>query len=237
MNGFLAAMLPVVAIWLLSGLATAYVMGRRGHDPGAWMVLGVVAGPFAVIFAVPRALEGERAVQPLRSAPGVPTPGQVDVLVGIDGSPESRNALRQACLLLGGRVRRLTLARVVDYQTYQKGEGEESARADLEEAAAMVAELRPEQVVLAGPAAEVLERHAREEGFGLLVVGTRGRGASKALVGSVASRLARRGAVPVLMAGSEAPADDSAPREGTFDPRDGGRPPADMPEPDEPRSP
>jgi nucleotide-binding universal stress UspA family protein len=49
------------------------------------------------------------------------------------------------------------------------------------------------------PAAE-LKRIAADDGYGLLVVGTRGRG-SPALLGSVATKLAAGSSVPVLIVG------------------------------------
>jgi nucleotide-binding universal stress UspA family protein len=42
---------------------------------------------------------------------------------------------------------------------------------------------------------------AAEDGYGLLVIGTRGAGLSSALLGSVATRLAARASVPVLVIG------------------------------------
>jgi nucleotide-binding universal stress UspA family protein len=54
--------------------------------------------------------------------------------------------------------------------------------------------------VLAGDAAAVLVRHAREEGCDLLVLGTHGRGGLPRLVlGSVAERVVRQAPCPVLV--------------------------------------
>lgn len=56
------------------------------------------------------------------------------------------------------------------------------------------------EVVWGGGPAEALARYAREEGVGLLVLGTHGRGAvARALLGSVASGVARRAPCPVLL--------------------------------------
>ena len=55
------------------------------------------------------------------------------------------------------------------------------------------------RVVLSGAPAEVLERYAADEGYDFVVVGPRGHGASKLVLGSVASRLSRGGVVPVIV--------------------------------------
>lgn len=113
-------------------------------------------------------------------------------------------ALELAVRLLGPRVRRLTLARVVDYDAAldpRDRDVEREAIEALATRAAAMCECRPETVMLAGRPAATLARYAKEEAFDLLVVGKRGRGASKALLGSVASRLAGNREVPVPIAG------------------------------------
>jgi len=53
---------------------------------------------------------------------------------------------------------------------------------------------------VSGSPADALGRLAEEGGYDLLAIGARGRGASKALLGSVATRLARGTGVPVFIA-------------------------------------
>jgi nucleotide-binding universal stress UspA family protein len=48
-----------------------------------------------------------------------------------------------------------------------------------------------------------LDRIAAEDGYGLLVVGARGAGTSRVLLGSVATRLAAWASVPVLVVGDQ----------------------------------
>jgi nucleotide-binding universal stress UspA family protein len=59
----------------------------------------------------------------------------------------------------------------------------------------------PELVLREGQPAATLDRIAAEDGYGLLVVGARGAGLSSVLLGSVATRLAARASVPVLVIG------------------------------------
>jgi nucleotide-binding universal stress UspA family protein len=190
----------VALAWSLLGVSMALVMGRRGHQPFMWLVLGITFGPLVLPLAA-NALGHDRPGLLKRLSPGRPGTGGVDVLVGIDGSAEAEDALRMAIGLLGPRLGRLTLAAVVDYDIADGSslaEDNERARGDLIRTANATA-LRPETVLLSGRPAEALRKFAVEEGYGLIVVGRRGRGASHVLLGSVASKLAHGGDVPVLI--------------------------------------
>ena len=59
----------------------------------------------------------------------------------------------------------------------------------------------PELQLMSGPPARTLDTIAAEDGYGLLVVGARGAGMSSVLLGSVATKLAARASVPVLIVG------------------------------------
>jgi nucleotide-binding universal stress UspA family protein len=134
----------------------------------------------------------------------------VDVLVGVDGSPEASAALGTVAGLVGERLGRLTIAAVLDFDTaesdMQWGERDralaELAR-DADELEATSGR-RPETQLLAGRPAEVLGRFAADEGFELLAVGSRGRSLSKVMLGSVAAKLAGGSAVPVLIVAAPA---------------------------------
>ena len=45
----------IVVAWVTTGVVTAIVMRRRGHDFGFWLALGSVLGPFIVPSAIERA--------------------------------------------------------------------------------------------------------------------------------------------------------------------------------------
>ena len=208
------------AAWIVTGIVLGLVMGRRGHNAFGWLVIGSILGPLAVIIALVLAHdEPQGASRTL--VPAVRGQGPVDVLVGLDGSPEAANALHAALAILGPRVGRLSLAGVVDYDlaaTDPPAEGERQLRAELARQEAYVLSLaprfelasaashaaHPEVVILTGRPSTALTTKATEEGFDLIVVGTRGRGLSRALLGSVASELASHSKVPVLLAGTGA---------------------------------
>ena len=148
-------------------------------------------------------------------ASGDPGSGPVDVLVGIDGSPESA-ATTAALELLGNRVGRLTLVAVTEVDDSTAGhEQRERLREELEREAEAVRawhqeqdvpaqakqKATPELQLMSGPPARTLDTIAAEDGYGLLVVGARGAGMSSVLLGSVATKLAARASVPVLIVG------------------------------------
>lgn len=202
----------LLLVWILVGLAVAVYMRRRGHDLAGWAVLGVVFGPFAIALAFHHVRDRETWARPVTVAEGRPASGPIDVLVGVDGSPQSQAAVAAACRLFRGNVGRFTLVRVLDFEsalaveTPLGSEGVEIRRRaaeELEGLAAGVTSCLPDTMLLAGRPAEVLAAYAREHGYEVLVVGSRGRGRSKALLGSVASRLARGAGLPVLIVGED----------------------------------
>ena len=130
--------------------------------------------------------------------------GPVDVLVGLDGSPESLRKAEVVANLIADRIGRLTLAAVVDYDTALGGAAAAAHRGaehELSDAATRVRKLGYETttVLLAGRRAQALGAHAADGRFDVLAVGSRGRGASKLVMGSVASTLSRQAPVPVLI--------------------------------------
>jgi nucleotide-binding universal stress UspA family protein len=199
-----AIFLLILIGWLTIGIGTAVVLQRRGHGLFGWSLLGALFGPLVVGMAI-QAARGERDSRPRRVASGTPGRGGIDVLVGVDGSSESRAALRAAVELFGERIGRLSVATVVDYDAAETGrpcEELEAARRHLDEAAALVSPLRPETLVLAGVPAQALDEYAVEQGFDVIAIGHRGAGRAERLLGSVATRMARDGSVPVLMGGA-----------------------------------
>jgi nucleotide-binding universal stress UspA family protein len=192
-------LLIVLAVWLTIGVTLAVVMGRRGHGAFQWFFIGAVLGPLALPLAW-SSIRDERRASGRSMAAGVRSGGSVDVLVGIDGSAEAASALQAAIQLVGTNIGRLTLASVVtfDEASRQSREDEQRAVELLEAAASSVGNHAPGRVLLTGQPADALVKHAADEGYDLLAIGRRGRGASKALLGSTADRAAR-GPIPVLV--------------------------------------
>lgn len=198
-------LLIVLLIWLAVGVVASVVMGRRGHAPFSWAVLGAVLGPLVVPLAI-SSIRRERNPVDSVQAPSASGEGPVDVLVGVDGSGEARQALRCVVDLLGPRIGRLTLASVLDFDTAETSEQRDERRLAEQhldemavEAAAVWGVGVPGRALLAGRPADALVRFAGADGYDLIAIGCRGRGMSKAAFGSVASRLARASGVRVLV--------------------------------------
>lgn len=201
-----AALFLVLGIWVVIGVLTAFAMGRRGHRPLTWVALGVCFGPLVIPLAISSLREHqENTVETvLRGRAGA---GSLDILVGVDGSDEAMTATRRAIELFGSSTRRFTLAAVLDYDTAQSSlEWDERSDAlrNLERHAQAVADgcdVRPDTVLLTGRPADALQAHARNNDYDVLVIGRRGRGATKALLGSVAAQVSRDANMPVLLIG------------------------------------
>jgi len=191
-----------LAVALTIGITLAVLMGKRGHNAFEWFLIGVILGPIALLLAWGR-IGSETASlnrEIIDAVPGTGT-GPIDVLVGIDGSSESETALRTVVEILGPRVGRLTLAGVTDFD-YGSSQAQADAKRALERLRVMAASASisaPGVVILSGRPADALSEHALRDGYQLLVVGRRGRGASKAILGSTAEKLASA-PIPVLVA-------------------------------------
>ena len=194
--------------WLVIGAVVGLLDARRGGWHKGW-VLSAILGPFAVPYGLQAYRRGS-TVAPVRLDVGHVGPG-LSMLVGIDGSEASSAAAFTAIRLFSDRVGRVVLATVLDFDTAASerpdSEGDWPERAAAGEALEGLADElaeerdhRPGTVLLSGDPADALEAFAAEEGYDVLVVGTRGRGGSKMVLGSCASRLGhRRRGVPVLL--------------------------------------
>ena len=136
------------------------------------------------------------------------------ILVGVDGSKESRDAAAYAADLAQALGSQLLVASVADVPValaapelleraaeWQEEASKQSA-AITKEIARFVARsgLTVETLVEAGPPAETLAELARAGDVDLVVVGHRGRNAiSRVLMGSVADRLVQICSKPVLV--------------------------------------
>ena len=194
------SLLIIFMSFVAIGVAASIFMGRRGHNPFAWLILGAILGPL-VIPVIAVAVHEEKMRQRSEVVGGVSAGGAVDVLVGIDGSAESEAALHAAAALFGPLIGRLTLVTVEDFDTAGSRTPPELERraAETLERAVRSIEPPPSAVILTGRPADALARYAADEGYEVISIGRRGRGTSKAVMGSTASRLARGADVPVLV--------------------------------------
>ena len=187
-------LLAVLLVWLLTGLVLAFVLGRRGHDPFAWLILGMLLGPLAIFLALYSVEHDERDVVEVVAPPLGHPQGQIDVLVGFDGSAGSRAAMSLADHLFGDRVDRLTLVNVVPFDTGHIDDRE--ARSKLLDEVQVPRGVGLE--VVHGRPATAMQQLALRDRYDILVIGTSADDRVHAL-GDVAVDLARDSAVPVLL--------------------------------------
>jgi nucleotide-binding universal stress UspA family protein len=192
------ALLAFFGIWIACGVIASLVMGRRGHDPVSWLLVGAALGPL-VLVGVHEAVLRERQGAPRVVGEGSAGTGSVSVLVGLDGSSASARALDAVVGLLGSRLERLELAVVTDYDAEtEETDACETLVADVSERIRGEIGCVPATVVLMGQPAEALVARARDGDFDYLVIGRHGRGASKIAFGNVARKINSTSTVPVI---------------------------------------
>jgi nucleotide-binding universal stress UspA family protein len=188
--------------WVLVGLASAFVMIRRGHDAPIWVVLGLAAGPFAIALAgLAVYLEREELAE-AAVIPGESLEGDVRVLVGIDGSEAGDHAAVTAVLLLGARLKTVTLLTVLDYDIALDVPPEKLDRIAAGSQAAAVSQLaalavHPFCTRATGSAVEQILRRSGSGAYDLLALGSHRQRRSRFL-GSVAREIANKSPIPLL---------------------------------------
>ncbi|WP_236826854.1 MULTISPECIES: universal stress protein [unclassified Blastococcus] len=194
----------VLVIWVATGFGAALFLGRRGYRAPQWWFLGAVLGPLFVPMALERARSEDRVVErtPLTDETPV-SAGAVTLVAGVDGSPESDRALRDAVRLFDAAGSRVVLVMAVDPDVVEfRDETErDRCRALLAERAGWFTAPRPVIEIVSGRPASALLDVAVEERADVVVVGRRGRGLSHRVLGSVAEHVTRHSPVPVLLAG------------------------------------
>jgi nucleotide-binding universal stress UspA family protein len=192
----------LVLAWVGAGTAAAlFQRARRGRSSGLWFVIAVILGPFSLFLWGDA---NEPATLVVDRVPGQAAAG-CTVLAAIDGSAESTDALLSAVRLLGHRVGVLVLVHVLDYDQMEM-DGEQARQHGQE--LVRVAEARlpddtphPSVEVAVGRPADALLDLTVRESADLIVVGHRGRGLSRSVIGSVCDEVVRRSTVPVLVGG------------------------------------
>ncbi|MDQ3885816.1 MAG: universal stress protein [Actinomycetota bacterium] len=197
-----------IVVWVLVGVAAvAFFLGRQGHRDPSWYLLGGVLGPLFVPVAAERAwrrtrrLEGSAHTQSSSSV--APQSSGLAVLVGVDGSPESDQAVRDAGRIVAAGVDRVILATVLDVDAVEQDDEMQRQRARkllADRTDWLAGGARTATVVAAGQPARALLDLADTEHVDLVVVGRRGRGLSRQIMGSVAEQVTSRSSRPVLLA-------------------------------------
>lgn len=198
----------VILLWTAVGTAAALYLGRRGYRSPQWYFLGAVLGPLFVPIALERGRRQERVVE--RTPGSEPTAAGSDravtVVVGVDGSAESDQCVRDVARLSDGDGTRVVLVMAIDPDVVEFSDHAERDRCRtlLTERAAWFTEASPAVEVVTGQPGRALLDVVGQAGADVVAVGRRGRGLSHRLLGSVAEHVAHHSPVPVLLAGPPA---------------------------------
>lgn len=207
---WLTFLATVAALWVVTGALSAIVMHRRGHRWVSWLLLGLLFGPL-VLPLLPIATGVDRVRRSVTLRPGTSGAGDLDLVVGIDGSATALDAARVAVALFAPRLRSVALVTVRDYES----SSEPPDQRVLLEAASTLAlpnGIIAELVEAHGRPAEALARTAADRGA-VLVIGERGTGLASLGLGTVTSAIRGQARGPYLVIGGAA--SSTTPAEGT----------------------
>jgi nucleotide-binding universal stress UspA family protein len=188
--------------------ASLIVVGARGRGAMGAALLGSVSqglasNPSRPVLVVPPKATPDRA----SNARGRPA---ASIVCGVDGSPAATSAARVAGRFASALALRLVLVHVeqggkegssgaIDFDALLDAATRPRLRL-LHRAANLAGDAQVEACLAEGTPAEALEEVAARESAQLIAVGTRGRGALKALaLGSVSRTLAASASLPVLI--------------------------------------
>ena len=205
--GWLATHLVIAAL-------SAYSASRWGRDPFGWLLIGTVLGPIGFLVLVALHRDDAQRSRPTLATTGAMGRGgpRTRILVAVDGSASSVEAVKHVIEHLGADAQGVTVASVLPIESadgvaapsdsVRKQRLDEEIDRHLGSASAsfVAAGIPCDQVVRFGdPANEILEL-AREGDYGLIVMGRRGLGgAAKLLLGSVSDKVVRQAPCPVTV--------------------------------------
>jgi nucleotide-binding universal stress UspA family protein len=122
------------------------------------------------------------------------------IVVGTDGSDSAGRAVAHAAWLAGALGAELIVSHAYREAPEDTGSLRQVGASVLRDACARVADVGPRPLLRTGEAAEALVELAREEAADLVVVGNRGLGTRRVLMGTVPGRVAQRAPCDVLIA-------------------------------------
>jgi nucleotide-binding universal stress UspA family protein len=204
----IAVLLGWAAIVVVSMLLVAYLATRWGRDAFGWLLLAAVTGPIAIIALIgthQRDMERPEAFE-RRGAP-LSREAQKVILVGCDGSDQAERAARYASeeyadadeVVLVTVLPREARPPEDDAHALVEHEQRIDACAAPSLATLRSAGLSARLLVGYGAPGEEILRAAGEELADVIVVGKRGAGLARGLVGSVSDHVLKHAKVPVVV--------------------------------------
>ena len=163
--------------WVTAGLLTAVILKRRGHEFRSAAALGLVFGPLFIPLAreAMRRRREDTAKGSIAVSGGSARRGPVDVLVGLLAPAASVTSIIPILDTLGDRLGRLTLARVLTFESFRDEEDRNRAALELGCAELFLTDYGPSTVFVPGHPRTALVAHATEAGYDLLIIVRRSR--------------------------------------------------------------
>ena len=187
--------------WSAIGVSLALAFRRLGHNFLIYATLGVALGPLVLLLIVDATRHGD--VAPSRVLRGHRSgPGELDVLIGLDGSDEGLESTAAALDMVRSAVGFVRLATVLDLETARARDSfrsDEERVAHQEHARKALRWPDAELVLLGGRADRALIEYGASEGVDLIIVSHRRHHFLAILLGSTVARLARRARIALLI--------------------------------------
>jgi nucleotide-binding universal stress UspA family protein len=189
-----------LAFCIASAVVVSYLAHRWGRDPFAWVMLSAMMGPFALV-----GLLGVRQSDRARPARPRATGDHADggpILIACDGSAVSARLGEEAAAYWDGRE--MVLLTVLPYEVERHGESGETLKRveDMTQAVSTLLDERgipSRTVVRYGPPGPAVVAFAVEVGASHIIMGRRGSGLKRAVLGSVSAHVAAHADVPVIL--------------------------------------
>lgn len=167
----------IVVVWVGSGVVTAAVLARRGHELRTLAPLGVVLGPFLVGLAWSNYIVRETEIEPVVLSAGVPGPGPTKLLIAILGDPDEVTRVVPLLRSMEGDLGEVTLVRPIPFEAAQDAAWDrvkEDADAELTRAASLLPGIEARRLLVPGRAETAIARHVIDQGITHVVcVGSR----------------------------------------------------------------
>lgn len=197
----------VVALLIWAGIVVASMLlatwfaVRWGRDPFGWVLLSAVLGPIALV-----GLVGTHQSDVARPEPAPRSANQQSILAAVDGSPASEHIAEYVAATYPGASNVVLLAVLSHDARPAAGaplRAEEQRRVEAMFARAqqiIAGDGLPVRTKIAyGAAGEAIVRAADEENASVVVIGRRGAGLSKALLGSTSDYVVKHSTRPVVV--------------------------------------
>ena len=205
---FITVLLGWLAIVLVSMLIVGFLASRWGRDPFGWLLLAAALGPFAVIALLgtrQRDLEQPEAFE--RRGEPRSREAQKVILVACDGSEQSDRAARYAAAEYGD-ADEAVLVTVFPRESRPRDDNDPALREHEQRVEACTnvsldalrsGGLNARLIVGYGTPGEEILRAAEEEQADAILVGKRGAGLTKSLMGSVSDYVLKNAKRPVVV--------------------------------------